>query len=56
MNFYDGTIMYSKFDITTAKYGEVLEMKRYDLAILPWGSTEPHKSLVEPYRGAFSIL
>ena len=34
--------MYSKFDITTAKYGEVLEMKRYDLAILPWGSTEPH--------------
>lgn len=34
--------MYSKFDITTAKYGEVKTMPRYDLAILPWGATEPH--------------
>lgn len=34
--------MYSKFDITTAKYGEVKCHEHYDLAILPWGSTEPH--------------
>ena len=34
--------MNSKFDITTAKWGEVKQMPRYDLAILPWGATEPH--------------
>jgi len=34
--------MYSKFDITTAKWGEVEQMPRYDMAILPWGATEPH--------------
>lgn len=40
--------MYSKFDITTAKYGEVKCTEHYDLAILPWGSTEPH-NLHLPY-------
>jgi creatinine amidohydrolase len=34
--------MYSKYDITTAKWGEVKEMSHYDMAILPWGATEPH--------------
>ena len=34
--------MYSKYDITTARYGDVCKTPRYDLAILPWGSTEPH--------------
>ena len=34
--------MPSKFDITTAKWGEVKQIKKYDLAILPWGATEPH--------------
>ena len=34
--------MYSKYDITTAKWGEVKEMGHYDMAILPWGATEPH--------------
>lgn len=34
--------MYSEFDITTAKWGEVEKMPRYDMAILPWGATEPH--------------
>lgn len=29
-------------DITTAKWGEVSKMPRYDMAILPWGATEPH--------------
>lgn len=40
--------MYSRFDITTAKWGEVREMARYDMAILPWGATEPH-NLHLPY-------
>ena len=39
--------MYSKFDITTARYGDVKD-KHYHLAILPWGSTEPH-NLHLPY-------
>lgn len=34
--------MYSEFDITTAKWGEVQKTQRYDIAILPWGATEPH--------------
>lgn len=34
--------MYSEFDITTAKWGDVKKASHYDLAILPWGSTEPH--------------
>ncbi len=34
--------MTSKYDITTAKWGNVRKNGRYDLAILPWGSTEPH--------------
>lgn len=34
--------MYSEFDITTAKWGEVQKTERYDAAILPWGATEPH--------------
>lgn len=29
-------------DITTAKWGEVRQLPRYDMAILPWGATEPH--------------
>lgn len=34
--------MYSEFDITTAKWGDVKTAPHYDLAILPWGATEPH--------------
>ena len=34
--------MYSEFDITTAKWGEVAKTSVYDMAILPWGATEPH--------------
>ncbi len=34
--------MYSKTDITTATWGEVKAMPRYDMAIIPWGATEPH--------------
>ncbi|MEG0519325.1 MAG: creatininase family protein [Bacteroidales bacterium] len=34
--------MYSDFDITYAKWGNVNKIERYDLAILPWGATEPH--------------
>ncbi len=33
--------MYSKFDITAARWGDV-KKKHYHLAILPWGSCEPH--------------
>lgn len=32
----------SRFDITYAKWGEVGATDSYHLAILPWGSTEPH--------------
>lgn len=32
---------YSEKDLTFAKYGVVKE-KKYDIAILPWGATEPH--------------
>ena len=32
----------SRFDITYAKWGEVEASDSYHLAILPWGSTEPH--------------
>lgn len=32
----------SKFDITYAKWGEVSQVKQYQIAILPWGATEPH--------------
>lgn len=34
--------MDSVFDITSAKWGNVSKKERYDIAILPWGSTEPH--------------
>ncbi|MBP3258373.1 MAG: creatininase family protein [Bacteroidales bacterium] len=34
--------MYSKYDITTAKWGEVKQSGPYQMAILPWGATEPH--------------
>ena len=34
--------MYSPFDITCAKWGDVSLTDKYDIAILPWGSTEPH--------------
>lgn len=33
---------YSSFDITVAKWGDVQKIDRYDMAILPWGATEPH--------------
>ncbi len=29
-------------DITTARWGEVSRLPRYDMAMLPWGATEPH--------------
>ena len=32
----------SRYDITTARWGDVRKMPGYDMAILPWGSTEPH--------------
>lgn len=32
----------SKYDITYAKWGDVSQQETYDLAILPWGATEPH--------------
>ena len=35
--------MYSKYDITTARWGDVKD-RHYHLAILPWGSTEPHNT------------
>lgn len=34
--------MYSDFDITVAKWGDVQKKPCYDIAILPWGATEPH--------------
>ena len=34
--------MYSKYDVTTARWGDVKQIDHYDLAILPWGATEPH--------------
>lgn len=34
--------MNSIFDITSAKWGNVSKKECYDIAILPWGSTEPH--------------
>lgn len=34
--------MHSEFDITTATWGEVKKTDNYDMAILPWGATEPH--------------
>ena len=40
--------MYSKYDITTSKWGEVKENGHYEMAILPWGATEPH-NLHLPY-------
>ena len=33
---------YSDFDITVAKWGDVQKLNKYDMAILPWGATEPH--------------
>lgn len=34
--------MYSEFDITVAKWGDVEKVAHYEMAILPWGATEPH--------------
>ena len=34
--------MYSKYDVTTAVWGEVKQAEHYDIALLPWGATEPH--------------
>jgi Uncharacterized protein, putative amidase len=34
--------MRSDFDITYAKWGNVSKMQHYDMALLPWGATEPH--------------
>lgn len=34
--------MHSNFDITHARWGEVKRIDNYDMAILPWGATEPH--------------
>lgn len=33
---------HSEFDITCAKWGDVQKIDKYDMAILPWGATEPH--------------
>ena len=33
---------YSDFDITVAKWGDIQKVEKYDMAILPWGATEPH--------------
>lgn len=33
---------HSEFDITCAKWGDVQKIEKYDMAILPWGATEPH--------------
>ena len=38
----------SKYDITAAKWGDVKKVEKYDMAILPWGATEPH-NLHLPY-------
>ena len=32
----------SPYDLASATWGEVKKAARYDWAILPWGSTEPH--------------
>ncbi len=40
--------MHSPFDITTARWGDVKQMPHYDMALLPWGATEPH-NLHLPY-------
>ena len=34
--------MYSPYDVTVARWGDVKKQASYDLAILPWGATEPH--------------
>ena len=34
--------MQKQFDVSCACWGEVKKQARYDWAILPWGSTEPH--------------
>ena len=34
--------MYSQYDITAAKWGDVKKNANYHWAILPWGATEPH--------------
>lgn len=33
---------HSEFDVRTATWGEIKKIEKYDMAILPWGSTEPH--------------
>lgn len=37
-----GMIHKNQYDITCARWGEVSAAARYDMAILPWGATEPH--------------
>jgi len=34
--------MHSEFNLSDATWGEVKKQGRFDWAILPWGSTEPH--------------
>ena len=34
--------MESSFNIETAKWGEVKQLDHYDIALMPWGATEPH--------------
>lgn len=34
--------MNSPFDVSTACWGELRKIQHWDLAILPWGATEPH--------------
>lgn len=34
--------MHSEFDIICTTYGDILKKERFDIAILPWGATEPH--------------
>lgn len=33
---------YSEFDVACAKWGDVQKIDKFDMAILPWGATEPH--------------
>ena len=34
--------MFSDFNVATAKWGDLKKVDHFDLAILPWGATEPH--------------
>ena len=43
-----------EFNLANATWGEVKQCSRYDLAILPWGATEPHNGHL-PYGTDFLI-